>query len=263
MLILRQANGTELSLPDVPRRIVSLVPSVTENLILFGVAPVGRTSFCIEPRDAVASIAVVGGTKTPNLKKIAALAPDLVIANKEENRREDVGALCAAGIPVWVTYPVDLEGTLALMEDLARLAGNGARAREILEESRACLARLPAPGTVRAFTFAVPIWRDPWMLAGSDTYVAHLVSRVGGRNVAPAPRYPEVTLDGLVAARPDVVLLPSEPYAFAAADAEELNARFGRPVAVLFNGEDLCWSGPRMPRALQDLAALREARTAA
>ena len=150
-------------LEAIPRKIVSLVPSVTENLIQFGRAPIGRTSFCIEPREEVGSIPVVGGTKTPNIARIRSLSPDLVIANREENRREDVLEIVSMGIPVWVTYPITIDETLSMMESLAELCGGTPTARGLLSSIRVFLDGLPPASRFEPFRFLVPIWNDPWM----------------------------------------------------------------------------------------------------
>jgi ABC-type Fe3+-hydroxamate transport system substrate-binding protein len=248
-----------------PRRIVSLVPSLTESLFALGLGErvVGVTEWCVHPAEGVAGLPKLGGTKNPDVAAIAALAPDLVIANQEENRRRDVERLESAGLHVWVTYPRTVAEGAAVLAELAEL-GASAEARErvvapVLAAVAAAEQARPADG-VPVFC---PIWRDPWMAVGGDTYAHDLLTLCGGRNVFAARgdrRYPRVTLDDVVAAAPEVVLLPDEPYAFAAGDVAELRrlpipaARSGR--LHLIDGTWVSWYGSRIERALRAIRSL-------
>jgi ABC-type Fe3+-hydroxamate transport system substrate-binding protein len=239
-----------------PQRIVSLVPSITENLILFGCTPVGRTSFCIEPKNEVKSVPVVGGTKTPRIKKIKELKPDLVIANKEENRKEDIEALQEAGLNVWVTYPVTVKASLDLMRELRDLCPDKKVADEIIDRCKSEFDKFKNqkyPQRSKVVTF---IWKDPWMVAGGDTYMDDLTKVVGGENpFKNKGRYPAVTEQEVVDSQPDLVLLPSEPYEFKDPDQKFWKDRL-RARVEFFSGEDLCWFGPRISRALPSLARI-------
>ena len=212
---------------DLPQRIVSLVPSLTEALFALGLGErvVGVTEWCVHPHDAVAALPKVGGTKNPDLAAIRALAPDLVIANQEENRRRDVEKLEAAGVRVWVTYPRTVAEGAAVLAELAELgAAPDARAR-VVAPVLAAVADAEAARPERGVPVFCPIWRDPWMTVGADTYAHDLLTLCGGLNVFAERgdrRYPRVTLDDVVAAAPEVVLLPDEPYAFGASDEAEL-----------------------------------------
>src|SRR3972149_4751003 len=141
----------EVRLPSPPRRVVSLVPSLTEALFAFGVggAVVGVTNFCVEPRDAVAGKTRVGGTKTLDVARVVALEPDLVVASAEENRKEEIEALVRAGLRVYVTLPTTVDGALALLDDLAAMTGAGAEAGRVVGESRKALAQGRARGEAR------------------------------------------------------------------------------------------------------------------
>jgi ABC-type Fe3+-hydroxamate transport system substrate-binding protein len=247
------------------RRIVSLVPSLTEALFVLGLGPrvVGVTDWCSHPAEGVARLPKLGGTKNPDLQAILALAPDLVIANHEENRRRDVERLAAAGIPVWVTYPRTVREGAQLLRELAGLGAEAAAVREVVEPVEAAVAAAEASRPARRPRVFCPIWRDPWMSVGADTYADDLLRLCGGENVFAAReerRYPRVTLQEVEAAAPEVVLLPDEPYRFDAADAAEL-ARLDLPAARdgrihLIDGTWVSWYGPRIARAVGALRAL-------
>ncbi len=250
-----------------PRRIVSLVPSLTEALFALGLGErvVGVTEWCVHPREAVAELPKVGGTKTPDLAAIRRLAPDLVIANREENRRRDVERLEAAGIPVWVTYPRTVREGAELLGELAGLGAAPERVRAVVEPVREAIAsaegRTAAPGP----TVFCPIWRNPWMSVGRDTYAHDLIQLCGGRNAFAERgdrRYPRVSEQEIFDAAPEVVLLPDEPYRFDEREARDLRAwpipaaREGR--IHLIDGTLVSWYGPRIRGAIETLRGLFE-----
>jgi ABC-type hemin transport system substrate-binding protein len=248
-----------------PRRIVSLVPSLTEALFALGLGErvVGVTEWCVHPAEAVAKLPKLGGTKTPDLAGILALAPDLVIANREENRRRDVERLEAAGVHVWLTYPRTVAEGARLLAELAELGASAEARRSVVAPVLAAVTEAERARTGSGVPVLCPIWRDPWMVVGADTYAHDLLTLSGGRNVFAERherRYPRVTLDEIVAAAPEVVLLPDEPYAFGAQDAAELRrlplpaARNGR--IHLIDGTWVSWYGPRIARALPALRHL-------
>ena len=243
--------------PDAPR-LVSLVPSVTETLLAWGVRPVACTRFCEQP-----DVPHVGGTKDPDVAAIVALGPDMVVMCVEENRIEDADALADAGVATAALTIESLDDVDVALRVLAGLAGSGAtvpaqRDLAALAAARAGIER-PPPDAVRAF---VPIWKRPWMSLAGSTYGSSLLAALGIENVyADAPdRYPEVTLQDAAARQPDIVLAPSEPYPFAARHIPLLEEV--APV-VLVDGQDLFWWGTRTPTALGRLAAVlgREKRT--
>jgi ABC-type Fe3+-hydroxamate transport system substrate-binding protein len=226
-------------------RVVSLVPSVTETLLAWGIRPVAVTRFCEHPE-----LEAVGGTKDPDLARIAALAPDLVVVNDEENRREDADALGAEGLRLHVTH---VEALGDVDRDLDALAAAVGAVRPPDERAAfADLGRQPAAAGSGRRAF-VPIWRRPWMTMNAHTYGSSLLAHLGLVNVfADAPgRYPTVTLDDVAACRPELVLLPSEPYPFRARHEAELA---GLGAAVRFvDGQDLFWWGTRTPAAVERL----------
>ena len=252
--------------PDFePRRIVSLVPSLTESLFALGLGErvVGVTEWCVHPAESVAKLPKVGGTKSPDLAAIRALAPDLVIANQEENLRRDVEQLESAGIHVWVTYPRTVSEGAALLAELAELGAPAeARARVVEPVERAVAEALRERPAVGVPVFC-PVWRNPWLSVGGDTYAHDMLALCGGSNVFAARgdrRYPRVTLDDVVAAAPAVVLLPDEPYAFGEVEVAELRrlpipaAESGRIHCV--DGTWVSWYGPRIRPAIRALRPL-------
>lgn len=249
----------------LPERIVSLVPSLTEALVALGLGDrvVGATDWCVHPAGLLAGVPRVGGTKDPDVAAIARLRPGLVIANREENTRRTVTQLEAAGIPVWVTYPRTVAEGARLLRELAELGGRSAELASVVvpveEAVEGALAARPAD-PLRVFC---PIWKDPWMAVGADTYAHDLIELCGGRNVFAGfgtRRYPIVREAEIVAAAPELILLPDEPYAFGAEDARGLRslavpaAASGRIHCV--DGTLLSWYGPRIRRAIELLRSL-------
>jgi ABC-type Fe3+-hydroxamate transport system substrate-binding protein len=212
----------------------------------------------------VARVAKVGREKDPDVERIRALAPDLVIANIEENRRDAVEALRAAGVPVWVVFPRTLAEGIGLIRELGRLTATAAAADALARPLEAAHERLRArlAGRRRVPVFC-PIWRGPYMTVSQDTYVHDVLWTCGGANVfaASAARYPTVTLEEVRAAAPEVILLPDEPYRFRATHRVELEALADVPAVRqgrihLVDGKLLSWYGPRIGQALDRLPAL-------
>lgn len=232
-----------------PRRVVSLVPSLTETVATLGAAErlVGVTRYCV--RGAPPGAAVLGGTKNPGLGRIVALRPDLVLANSEENRAEDLQGLRTQGVPVLETFPRRVADVPAMLEQVG--SALGCDGQTLADEVRAGLAAAPGPGRRRrALTL---VWRKPWIAAGVDTYLSDLLAAGGLRNALDpgAGRWPRVDAAMVAACAPDVVVLPSEPYAFAQADLDAVHRLCGRIPARFVDGQLLTWHGPRTAQALQ------------
>jgi ABC-type Fe3+-hydroxamate transport system substrate-binding protein len=243
----RDDLGADPGLARPPRRVVSLVPSLTEAVAV--TAPdrlVGATDWCTHP--AGLALPRVGGTKYPLVAAVRQLRPELVLANLEENRKEDVAALRAAGIPVWVTYPRTLEGAL---DSLARMLAVLGCARPAWLAAAAAAWAGPAPARVRPAV--VPVWRRPWVVLGPDTFAGDLLRRLGVANRFDDAdqRYPRPSLAELRARRPELVVLPDEPYRFTATDGPE--AFPGIPCALV-SGRHLTWYGPSLVEARTVLA---------
>ena len=232
--------GRVVATPRPARRVVSLVPSLTEAIA--SVRPealVGATDWCTHP--AGLDVARVRGTKNPDVRAIVALAPDLVVANQEENRELDVRRLSDAGVPVWVTRIRTLDEAFASIERLFDEA-LGWPVPDWLSQARRAWAAPPAPGGPRV---AVAIWRDPWMVVGGDTFTGDLLARLGCVNAfaGSGDRYPTVTTEQLDAMGLDLVLLPDEPYVFTADDGPEA---FTNTRTALVSGRLLTWYGPSL-----------------
>jgi ABC-type Fe3+-hydroxamate transport system substrate-binding protein len=262
----------ELIFPRPPQRIVSLVPSDTLNVQALGRSVVGRTRYC----DGDAPI--VGGTKDVDVEAVAALEPDLILANQEENSRVHLEQLAQRGLPVLIAFPRTVADGLAHLARLARVLA--VDARDLLREGLAAEQPSPLPPVP---TF-VPIWMDPLMTVNGQTYISDALRIAGGRNVfaererrfplaadlgqaVPTAagtrdtRYPRITLDEVVQRAPSVVLLPDEPHPFSEADAEKFRALLPRAKIVLCGGRDLSWYGaqaiPGMPRLRALIDSLR------
>lgn len=224
-----------------PRRVVSLVPSMTETLLAWGVTPIACTRFCEQP-----TLTHVGGTKDPDLAAIRALAPDLVLMDREENRREDAEALTAAGMAVHATHVTAFDELAAQMNLVRERLGMSPLTPEVHQR----------PGDRPRRTAFVAIWRRPWMTCSGGTYGSSLLASIGVDNIyaESTTAYPEVTLDEVATRRPDLVVLPSEPYPFAARHVAEVTAALVDVDVRLVDGQDLFWWGARSSAARTRLA---------
>jgi ABC-type Fe3+-hydroxamate transport system substrate-binding protein len=239
--------GHPVSVARPPQRIVSLVPSLTEALAV--TVPdrlAGATDWCTHP--AGLDVPRVRGTKNPDRAAIAALGPDLVVANREENRRHDVELLRAAGIPVWVT---EIETVDAALRSLRRLFTDVLSVPEP-EWIRSAAAEWSGPPALPALRTVVPVWRDPWMVVGARTFTGDILARLGLTNLfAGSPdRYPRHELATLVAAGAELAVLPDEPYPFTAGDGPEA---FPGIAVALVSGRSLTWYGPSLTTARAEL----------
>jgi ABC-type Fe3+-hydroxamate transport system substrate-binding protein len=240
-----------------PRRIVSLVPSTTETLFRLGASDrvVGVTRFCVHPREARERARVVGGTKNPRIDVILSLEPELVLANQEENRKEDVERL-REQVPVSVFFPRDVEGAVADIRSLGRLLGELEAAHTLAEEIERELMRLRAYQW-KLTRYLYLIWRRPYMVAGPDTFIEALLAECGFRNAAPRDRgrYPEMRTEEIEGSGADVLLLASEPFPFEEAHRAELGTI---AEAHFVDGELLSWHGARLRHGLPYLRSLAE-----
>jgi ABC-type Fe3+-hydroxamate transport system substrate-binding protein len=240
-----------VSPPGRVRRVVSLVPSLTEAIA--ETAPgllAGATDWCTHP--AGLDVVRVRGTKNPDTDRIIALEPDLVVANFEENRPADLEILRAAGIPVWVTIIRTLPEALSGLA--AMLAACGLDEPPWLAAARVAWADVLESPPPASRTAVVPIWRRPWMVLGRETFAGDVLARLGVANLYAddAERYPKVAVEQILHRRPNVVILPDEPYAFGAADGPE--AFPDLPVALV-SGRHLEWYGPSLAEARRVLTA--------
>lgn len=229
-------------------RVVSLVPSASETLVALGVTPIACTRFCELP-----GVPVVGGTKNVDVDAVAAFEPDLVIVNDEENRIEDARALEARGLTLHSMSPRAVADVGPAVGALASAVSAGVP--PAFAEWTAWMECTRRTELLSAF---VPIWRRPWMSLAHDTYGSSLLAHVGIRNVfgAASDRYPEVDLSAVAELAPDLVLFPSEPYAFAERHAIEVHDALQHARPIFVDGRDLFWWGIRTPAAARRLGQL-------
>ncbi|HUZ27413.1 MAG TPA: helical backbone metal receptor [Streptosporangiaceae bacterium] len=244
--------GNEVKVPRSVARVVSLVPSLTEAVA--SCAPrllVGATNWCTHPADL--AVARIGGTKNPGIEQIVGLAPDMVLANEEENRKADLDALRAAGLAVWVTRVRNLPEALTSLGRMLTVAC-GLPGPAWLEAAAAAWRRVPraVPGPAIR-TAVIPVWRRPWMVLGHDTFAGDLLARLGVANLYSdhAERYPRVGIEEIRDAGADLVVLPDEPYRFSASDGPEA---FPGDSTALVSGRHLTWYGPSLTEAPAVLA---------
>lgn len=252
----RDDCGRELGVPRRPQRIICLCPSLTETLFSLGLANqlVGRTRYCVHPQPEISEIPSVGGTKQLDLVAIEALRPDLIIAEKEENRREDVETL-ASRWPVYVCDIQTIGGALRAIERLGSLCARESQARELSARIARDWASLPRLESAPRVLYL--IWRKPWMAAGRDTYIQSTLERLGCTNLALEldGRYPQLEPDRLSALPVELCLLSSEPYPFAQVHRAELQAVWPSAQIQLVDGEMFSWYGSRMLPAADYLRA--------
>jgi ABC-type Fe3+-hydroxamate transport system substrate-binding protein len=224
---------------------------------------VGVTKFCVEPAEAVAAIPKVGGTKNPDIRAVLELKPDFVVANAEENRREDVARLKDRGIPVFTTYPRTVASAAESILKLGRAVQREKRADALVRRIVRVVSEIEAglgPWSKLRLRVFCPIWKKPWMTFNADTYAHDVLRMMGFYNVfaAAGERYPRTTLEAALEHRPDLVLLPDEPYAFGPAEVAEIKALLPRALGrrvLLVSGRDLHWYGAHMVRGLKTLSA--------
>ena len=250
-----------------PRRIVSLVPSQTELLFDLGLNEevAGLTKFCIHPEEKWRSKPRIGGTKKVDFDKITALQPDLIIGNKEENDRSQIEELTRI-YPVWMSDITTLEDAFEMMKSVGEITGKAKAASNLVGKIRSAfqfpitnyqLPHLNGPAG-QAITAAYLIWRRPWMAAAPGTFIDSMMTAAGFQNIfSNKTRYPEITLEELSAAKPQVVMLSSEPYPFKEKHIAEIKEHCPESVVRLVDGELYSWYGSRMLLAAPYFANLQ------
>ncbi|WLT31999.1 endonuclease III [Geothrix sp. PMB-07] len=238
---------------DGPQRIVSLVPSVTELLVQWGLGArlVGRTRYCIEPRWIRNTVPTVGGTKDPDLERIRDLAPDLVILERDENPKAVAEALTTLGLP-WLALEIrTVKDCIAGLRQLGERLGV-----PDLGEARAAALEARLKGRRRKGARAIAmIWKDPWMTSGPDTYIGDLL-RQGGLTPIGPDRYPVLSDEELEQLAPQVILLPTEPYRFNRRHQADLKKRFPKALVHLVDGQTLTWYLSRTEEGLDLVESL-------
>ncbi|MDH5034420.1 ABC transporter substrate-binding protein [Chryseobacterium cucumeris] len=227
-------------------KIVSLVPSITEALFDLGLTEnevVGRTKFCIHPQDKVKNVPIIGGTKNINIEKIKALQPDLILANKEENVKDQVEALMDDH-KVMVTNIDTIEDNYYLLKNLGKLFGKEDRAQLFNLKIYDVLNQAKLESPVKA---AYLIWKNPYMTIGSDTFIHRILSEIGFENIfKDKTRYPQITTEDLVEA--DVIMLSSEPFPFKEKHIEELQIFYPDKKIMIVDGEAFSWYGTHIAK---------------
>ena len=244
-------NTVQIEFP--PKRIVSLVPSQTEFLFDIGLNDeiVGVTRFCIHPAEKVKDKTKIGGTKKFNIERIKSLNPDLIIGNKEENYETGITEL-SKHFPVWISDIFTLNDALAMMLELGRIAGRQDAAHSLANtiESQFCTLADNFAKDRSKRNCAYFIWRKPYMVAASNTFIDHMLHAAGFSNVfSGEKRYPEINPETLQSLNPDFIFLSSEPYSFSEKHFEEFQAFAPNAKVILVDGEMFSWYGSRLKYA--------------
>lgn len=245
MPVFRDQLNRKVELSGIPKRIISVVPSQTELLFYIGLNAevIGVTKFCVHPGDKVNSIAKVGGTKRLDIEKIRLLAPDIIIANKEENDRlqvEELMNIC----PVWISDISDFDSALQMIQCIGDITGRSKQATILCREINNHFNGIKLP--LITLKVAYLIWRKPYMLAGKNTFIDCMLQRCGFKNAIESERYPEIDAGGIIAANPDVIFLSSEPYPFTQKHIEEFKVLLPNARIILVDGEMFSWYGSRL-----------------
>jgi ABC-type Fe3+-hydroxamate transport system substrate-binding protein len=241
--------GNIILMPNIPQRIVCLVPSITELLFHLGLGNrvVGITKFCIHPKSWHQTKEKIGGTKNIHLKKVLKLQPDLVIANKEENIREQVEQL-ATTIPVYTSDIYNLQTALQMIAQLGKITGTEKKAStviSIIENNFSSISKNEANKKVLYL-----IWRNPYMTIGGDTFINDMLTSISLKNIfSSQKRYPTIILSALYKKKIDFIFLSSEPYPFKEKQKKELEFLFPKAKIILVEGDMFSWYGSRLIKA--------------
>lgn len=236
--------GREVMVPFPPRRIISLVPSQSEFLADLGLDDrvAGITKFCIHPESWFKDKPKVGGTKHFNFDAIEALKPDLIIGNKEENYLEGIRQL-ESRYPVWMSDVNTFDDALQMMVQIGQLTDRLQEAVSITDRIRDSLTGGSESCSLRVLYM---IWRNPWMVAGTQTFINDMLTRCGLSNVVTIPRYPEISFEEIRKLQPDVIFLSTEPFPFSEKHVDELSVILPDARVELVDGEMFSWYGSRL-----------------
>lgn len=237
----------EIEIPFPPRRIISLVPSQTELLFDLGLEEqiVGITKFCIHPQSQFKIKEKIGGTKQLNLAKIRSLKPDLIIGNKEENEQQQIEELMQE-FPVWMSDIYNLKDALEMIKGVGKVVDRQAKADEIAHEIQKSFEGLIIHPIKKVIYF---IWKDPYMLAGKNTFIDDMLRMAGFENIIQADRYPTYSFTELAAMQPEAVFLSSEPYPFKERHVKAFQEIWPEAKIQLVDGEFFSWYGSRLLKA--------------
>jgi ABC-type Fe3+-hydroxamate transport system substrate-binding protein len=262
MPVYSDQTGRSVSLTHIPKRIISLVPSQTELLFDLGLGEevIGITKFCIHPADWFYTKTRVGGTKSLHINIIDELEPDLVIANKEENVKEQIEELFAR-YPVWISDVHHMESAYDMIAKVGSITSRNEQANSIIKKIRTNFSKLSQPGKKPLTAYLV--WNDPYMTVGGETFIHSMMETAGLQNAfADQTRYPKITIEQLITKNLDLVLLSSEPFPFKQKHVDELRARIvdavtGRTQIELVDGQMFSWYGSRLQYAPAYIAKLQ------
>jgi ABC-type Fe3+-hydroxamate transport system substrate-binding protein len=261
MVLFTDQMGRTITLEQRPKRIISIVPSQTELLFDLGLnnEVAGITKFCIHPEEMFRTKPRVGGTKKLDFEKIRSLKPDLIIGNKEENQQEQVEELMKE-FPVWMSDIYTLDDSLRMIRAVGEVTGKDKESERITHNIRQGFDELKSsalmPPDYKLKT-AYFIWKDPYMLAGGNTFIDHMLQLCCFENAfANTLRYPSITEDDLRAAAPSLILLSSEPYPFKEKHIEEFRAICPSAKVMVVDGEMFSWYGSRLQHAPAYLSSL-------
>ncbi len=234
--------GREITFSFPPQKIISLVPSQTEFLVEISAQVIGRTKFCIHPKDQTPSIQIVGGTKNLRFDTIQKLNPDLIIGNKEENKEKDIVQL-SKDFPVWMSDIYSLEDAYQMMKSLGQIFELQKEGDRIIS---ACQSSMERVRNSRSGKVVYLIWKNPWMAAGRNTFIDHMLSHLGFENVVSDPRYPELTEEAVKNLNPDYIFFSSEPFPFNKSHVDDAKIIWRESTCELVDGELYSWYGSRL-----------------
>ncbi len=252
--------GREIRLANPPARIISLVPSQTEFLCALGLSDkiVGITKFCIHPKECFESKNKIGGTKTFNFETIQALNPDLLIGNKEENEQSQIEAL-AQHYPVWMSDIYNLSDALAMMQALGQITQTPVQANDITQQIQDTFKDWRAKRPARRPKALYLIWQKPYMAAGDQTFIHHMLEEAGFENVLKGTsRYPSLLPEDIINLQPEILLLSSEPFPFKEKHLQALQNLCPKAQVMLVDGEMFSWYGSRLSQSAAYFDLLRK-----
>lgn len=247
-----------LHIDYIPKRIVSIVPSQTELLFDLGLDTevVGITKFCVHPERWFRNKVRVGGTKNINVEIVKRLKPDIILANKEENTKEDIELLQDI-CPVWVSDIQCFDHALEMIEQIGDIAGKAEKAQIIVQKLKTDRS-IALNSTHQSYHALYLIWKNPYMAAGSDTFIHDMMHIAGFQNVISKSRYPVLEIETIVQLNPEVILLSSEPFPFKQKDIDELASILPASKIILVDGELFSWYGSRLLQSFDYFSALHE-----
>ncbi|MCU0438388.1 MAG: helical backbone metal receptor [Raineya sp.] len=250
-MIFTDQMGREITLSHTPQRIISLVPSQTELLFDLGLKNkvVGITKFCIHPSHEVKQITKIGGTKKFDFDVIDNLKPDLIIGNKEENYQDGIEYLTKK-YPVWMSDIYTLDDSLKMIRELGNILDTLTKAHEIAQSIETSFQNLPLVHNIPKVAYF--IWRQPWMIATTNTFIDYILQKIGFLNAfRDLERYPEITLEHLQESNPEYIFLSSEPYPFKEKHIQELQSILPHSKILLVDGEMFSWYGSRLLKSVE------------